>query len=74
MSSHPTDFKGSVVNALREAIERQIPSSHADVSGGGGHFTIEVKSPMSPAFAGNSMLESQRMVYGARPASTRPRL
>jgi acid stress-induced BolA-like protein IbaG/YrbA len=62
MSSHPTDFKGSVVDALREAIERQIPSSHAEVSGGGGHFTIEV---MSPAFAGKSMLESQRMVYGA---------
>jgi hypothetical protein len=37
MSSHPTDFKGSVVDALREAIEGQIPSSHAEVSGGGGH-------------------------------------
>jgi hypothetical protein len=35
MSSHPTDFKGSVADALREAIERQIPSSHADVTGGG---------------------------------------
>jgi acid stress-induced BolA-like protein IbaG/YrbA len=47
---------------LREAIERQIPNSRAEVSGGGGHFTIEV---MSPAFAGKGMLESQRMVYGA---------
>jgi stress-induced morphogen len=62
MSSHPTDFKGSVVDALREAIELQIPDSGAEVSGGGGHFTIEVTSP---AFAGKSMLESQRMVYGA---------
>ena len=62
MSSHPTDFKGSVVDALREAIERQIPDSLAEVSGGGGHFTIEVTSP---AFAGKSMLESQRMVYSA---------
>ena len=62
MSSHPTDFKGSVVDALREAIERQIPNSHAEVSGGGGHFSIEVTSS---AFAGKSMLESQRMVYGA---------
>ncbi len=62
MSSHPTDFKGSVVDALREAIERQIPNSHAEMSGGGGHFTIE---GMSPAFAGKRMLESQRMMYGA---------
>jgi stress-induced morphogen len=62
MSSHPTDFQGSVVDALREAIERQIPDSRAAVNGGGGHFSIEVTSP---AFAGKSMLESQRMVYGA---------
>lgn len=62
MSSHPTDFKGDVVTALREAIEGQIPSSKADVSGGGGHFTIEV---VSPAFAGLGMLESQRLVYSA---------
>jgi acid stress-induced BolA-like protein IbaG/YrbA len=62
MSSHPTDFQGNVVDALREAIESKIPSSKADVSGGGGHFTIEV---VSPAFAGLGMLESQRMVYGA---------
>jgi acid stress-induced BolA-like protein IbaG/YrbA len=62
MSSHPTDFQGSVVDALREAIEREIPDSRAVVNGGGGHFSIEVTSP---AFAGKSMLESQRMVYGA---------
>ena len=30
--------------------------------GAGGHYNIEVTSP---AFAGKSMLESQRMVYGA---------
>ena len=62
MSSHQTDFKGSVVDALREAIERQIPDSRAEVSGGGGHFTIEVTSA---AFADKSMLESQRLVYSA---------
>ena len=62
MSSHPTDFQGSVVDALREAIERQIPDSRAEVSGGGGHFTIEVTSA---AFADKSMLESQRLVYSA---------
>ena len=62
MSSHPTDFQGSVIDALRQAIEEKIPSSQANVSGGGGHFTIEV---VSTAFAGLGMLESQRMVYGA---------
>lgn len=62
MSSHPTDFKGNVIEALREAIESKIPSSQADVTGGGGHFTIEV---VSPAFAGLGMLESQRLVYSA---------
>ena len=62
MSSHPTDFQGSVVDALRTAIESKIADSKADVSGGGGHFTIEV---VSPAFAGLGMLESQRLVYAA---------
>lgn len=62
MSSHPTDFQGSVIDALRAAIERQIPGSQAEVNGGGGHYNIAVTSP---AFAGKKMLESQRMVYGA---------
>jgi len=62
MSSHPTYFQGSVIDALREAIEQQISDSRAAVTGGGGHFSIEVTSPM---FAGRSMLESQRLVYGA---------
>jgi acid stress-induced BolA-like protein IbaG/YrbA len=62
MSSHPTDFQGSVIDALREAIERQVPNSRAEVNGSGGHFNIEVTSP---AFAGKSMLESQRLVYSA---------
>ena len=62
MSSHPTDFQGSVIDALREAIEGQIPDSRAEINGGGGHFNIEVTSPV---FAGKGMLESQRLVYGA---------
>lgn len=62
MSSHPTNFQGNVIDALREAIESKIPSSKAEVSGGGGHFTIEV---VSPAFQGLGMLESQRLVYAA---------
>lgn len=61
-SHHPSDFSGSVVDALREAIEREIPGSRAEVSGGGGHFSIEV---VSPVFEGKSMLQSQRLVYSA---------
>ena len=62
MSSHPTNFQGDVVQALRESIESKIPNSKADVTGGGGHYTIEV---VSPAFTGLGMLESQRLVYSA---------
>ena len=62
MSSHPTAFQGSVIDALREAIERQVPDSRAEVNGGGGHYTIEVTSP---AFAGKNTLQSQRLVYSA---------
>jgi acid stress-induced BolA-like protein IbaG/YrbA len=62
MSSHPTDFTGSVVDALRAAILEQIPDASVQVAGNGGHFTIDV---VSPVFAGKKMLESQRLVYGA---------
>ena len=62
MSSHPTNFQGSVVDALRDAIQLAIPGSQAAVTGGGGHFSIEV---VSSAFAGKGMLESQRLVYAA---------
>lgn len=62
MSHHPTDFQGSVIDALREAIESKIPDAKASVEGGGGHYTLEVTSPV---FAGKSMLESQRLVYSA---------
>jgi acid stress-induced BolA-like protein IbaG/YrbA len=62
MSSHPTDFKGDVVAAIRSAIEQAVPSSRAHVAGGGGHYSIEVTSDV---FAGKSMLEAQRIVYRA---------
>ncbi|MDX2051675.1 MAG: BolA family protein [Polyangiaceae bacterium] len=62
MSSHPTNFQGSVVEALTEAIESKLPGAKALVTGGGGHFSIEVVSEL---FAGKGMLESQRLVYGA---------
>jgi acid stress-induced BolA-like protein IbaG/YrbA len=62
MSDHPTNFQGSVTDAIRDAIVKQIPDAKVEATGGGGHFTIQVESPV---FAGKSMLESQRLVYGA---------
>ncbi|AUX26154.1 hypothetical protein SOCEGT47_067150 [Sorangium cellulosum] len=62
MPSHLTTFEGSVTDALKRAIEAKIEGSTAEVTGGGGHFNLVVTSPV---FAGKSMLESQRLVYGA---------
>ena len=62
MSHHPTNFEGSIPEAIKEAILAKIPDAAVDAAGGGGHFTIEV---VSPVFAGKSMLESQRLVLGA---------
>lgn len=62
MSSHPTNFQGSVIDALCDAIVGAIPDAQANVTGGGGHYSIEV---VSTVFAGKGMLESQRLVYGA---------
>ena len=62
MSNHPTDFKGDVATAIREAIEAQIQGARATVTGGGGHYTIEV---VSPVFQGLNMLASHRLVLAA---------
>jgi acid stress-induced BolA-like protein IbaG/YrbA len=62
MSDHPTNFQGSVPDAIRDAILVKIPGAEVQAAGGGGHYTIEV---VSPVFEGKSMLESQRLVLGA---------
>jgi acid stress-induced BolA-like protein IbaG/YrbA len=62
MSDHATNFQGDVVEAVKKAIEEALPGARAQVSGGGGHYNIEV---VSPVFAGKSTLESQRLVYSA---------
>lgn len=62
MSDHPTDFQGSVSDAIAKAISGAIAGATVEVSGGGGHYAIVVTSS---AFAGKGTLESQRMVYGA---------
>lgn len=62
MSDHPTDFQGSVTDALREAIEKALPDAVVQVAGGGGHYTLEVTSK---AFEGKNRVQSQRLVYSA---------
>ncbi|MCA9706092.1 MAG: BolA/IbaG family iron-sulfur metabolism protein [Myxococcales bacterium] len=62
MSEHPTDFQGSVHDAIREAVEAAIPDAMVMVAGGGGHYTIDVTAA---AFDGKSLLQKQRMVLSA---------
>lgn len=62
MSEHFTTFQGDILATIRAAIEEKVPDSRAEVTGGGGHFSIVVTSPV---FAGKGMLESQRLVYSA---------
>lgn len=62
MSEHPTDFVGSVEDAIRTSVQVRLPDAAVRVSGGGGHYTIEV---VSTGFAGKSLLESQRLVLSA---------
>lgn len=62
MSNHATDFAGNIPEAIKSAILEKIPDAAVQVGGGGGHFTIEV---VSPVFAGKNKVESQRLVYSA---------
>ena len=62
MSDHPTDFAGSIPEAITSAIKGRIPDAVVTVNGGGGHWTIEV---ISTIFAGKGMLENQRLVLSS---------
>jgi stress-induced morphogen len=62
MSDHPTDFVGSVEDAITAAVKQRIPDAVVAVSGGGGHYRIDV---VSPVFAGKTMLQNQRLVLSA---------
>jgi acid stress-induced BolA-like protein IbaG/YrbA len=62
MSEHPTDFVGSIEDAITTSIKERMPDAVVEVSGGGGHWRIGV---VSTAFAGKSMLEQQRLVLSA---------
>ena len=52
----------SIEEEVKTAIEQAIEGAVATVSGGGGHFEIEV---ISEVFAGKRILEQQRLVYSA---------
>ncbi len=62
MSDHPTDFVGSIPDAITDGIKAKIPDAKVEVQGGGGHYTIVV---VSSVIARTSMLESQRLVLGS---------
>ncbi len=62
MSVHLTTFEGSVTDAIRTAIEAAIDDAEVEVSGGGGHFSIVVRSSV---FAGKRMLQNHRQVMAA---------
>lgn len=52
-----------ITERIKGAILEKIPDGHVVVEGGsGGHFAIAVTSPV---FAGKSLVENQRLVYGA---------
>jgi len=60
MSEHPTDFVGSIEDAITASVQQRIPDAVVAVSGGGGHYRIDV---VSAVFAGKSMLENQRLRF-----------
>jgi acid stress-induced BolA-like protein IbaG/YrbA len=62
MSDHATDFVGSIPEAVRTAVVAKLPDAVVEVSGGGGHWKIDV---VSAGFADKSLLERQRLVLGA---------
>lgn len=52
----------SINTAIRDSILKAIPDAEIAVEGGGGHFSIEVTSPV---FDGKNMVQKQRLVYSA---------
>jgi acid stress-induced BolA-like protein IbaG/YrbA len=62
VSFHATSFVGDVRAAIKNAVETAIPGARCEATGGGGHFEIVVTAS---AFAGQSLLNKQRMVLNA---------
>ena len=51
-----------ICDAIKESIEKAIPDADVQVSGAGGHFTIQV---VSNVFEGKNRVQRQRLVYSA---------
>ena len=51
-----------MIEQIEQAILTAIPDAQVQVSGGGGHFTIEV---VSSVFEGKNIVQQQRIVYKA---------
>ena len=62
MSHHPTNFQGSVTEAIASSSREKLADAVVEVAGQGGHYTIVVTSE---AFRGKGPVDSQRLVYGA---------
>ena len=52
----------SILDQIRSSVEEAIPGAVVLVSGGGGHYTLEVTSE---AFEGKNRIQQQRLVLGA---------
>jgi stress-induced morphogen len=62
MSYEAVRMSDPILDGIRDAIRSEISDADVEVTGGGGHYTIAVKSK---AFAGKNMIESHRLVYSA---------
>lgn len=62
MGTHLTTFEGSVPDAIIKAVQGAIEGADVVVAGGGGHYTITVKSS---AFEGKNMVQRHRMVLSS---------
>jgi len=52
----------TILDQIRSSVEEAIPGAVVQVSGGGGHYTLEVTSE---AFEGKNRVAQQRLVLGA---------
>jgi acid stress-induced BolA-like protein IbaG/YrbA len=57
-----TTLNDNLLTQIEDAVRAAIPDGTIAVTGGGGHFSIEVTSAV---FAGKNAVQSQRLVYAA---------
>jgi acid stress-induced BolA-like protein IbaG/YrbA len=62
MPVYPNDVGGSIHEAVRASILEAIPDATVEVAGGGGHFTIDV---VSPVFETLNRVKKQQVVLRA---------